>query len=439
MRTELLTPNAKTQEDEERLLDKLAWGREHNDGGKLYLLISAKGAAYWSFRFKLPGDKERKITLGSRAIRTAREARDEAARLRRIVRDGGDPRTARPEGAPGKASPLFEIMARDTMARKTARAAGAKPMHQKSIEKWTLNVETYAKPLHGRQMHTITVDDIIKLLEPIWLTIAPAAGEFRGRLEAIFKQWIAIERGKGVTSHIINPASRDYISCLLPKQPKEGTKRGSHKALPFRLMPAFWAELRKIDTMASKTLQMIILTCVRTNEAQQMKFGQVGPHEECEGVCWTIPDKIMKNGLVATIPLCPTAVALLDEMRALRDRDRPGEELVFPGRDGGEQSENTILQLIQRDMGYSGKIEGKPRATTHGMRTTFRSHGDNKTHHAENTLEFCLHHIEGSDAALAYKKGDQWEKRTAALLDWEAYVTSGVPAAKPKPHLRLVG
>jgi hypothetical protein len=86
-------------------------------------------------------------------------------------------------------------------------------------DKWTLNFDVYAKPLHDKEIHTITVTDVYNVLEPLWLTIPVAAGEFRGRLERVFKRWIATERAKGNTDVIINPATRDLLVPLLPRQP----------------------------------------------------------------------------------------------------------------------------------------------------------------------------------------------------------------------------
>jgi hypothetical protein len=48
-------------------------------------------------------------------------------------------------------------------------------------------------------------------------------------------------------------------------------------------------------------------------------------------------------------------------------------------------------------------------------------------------LEYCLHHIEGGEVELAYARGDVWEKRKAALKEWETVCNS-----KAAPKLKLV-
>jgi len=73
------------------------------------------------------------------------------------------------------------------------------------------------------------------------------------------------------------------------------------------------------------------------------------------------------------------------------------------------------------------------KATVHGFRSTFRTWGQNETSIEREVLEYCLHHIEGGEAELAYARGDVWEKRKAALKEWETVCNS-----KAAPKLKLV-
>jgi integrase len=411
-------------------LSTLSPGKEHNDGGGLYLSINDNGSASWKFRKDFRG-KPLRMGLGSLTVLSIDEARDRAAKYRRMIRDDQDPRLEEEtgKGAGGRrTSPLFEDLYRATMATAMQRGEDVKQAHEKAVEKWQRDIDTYSKPLHGRQVHTISVDDVVAVLQPLWLTVPTTATEFRGRLERVFKRWIAAERAKGITDVIINPAAKDLVLPFLPTQ-TGGTKR--RPSLPYKQLPAFFAELAAINTVASKALQVVILTCARTNEGFQMRDAQIVPAED-GGMKWVIPGKVMKNGLQADVPLTQTVLGLIEQVK--RER-ASGETLVFPGSTKeGTLSENTLLAVIQRQLGYDG-TNGKPRASTHGKRATFRSWGMNETNHQRETLEFCLHHIEGSDAELAYAQGDMFEKRRKALEDWERYCLSGI--AK-KNSLKLV-
>src|SRR5262245_39182342 len=60
------------------------------DGGGLYLFVAANGTKSWVLRTLVKG-KRSDIGLGSVSLVSLAEAREEAVRLRKIARAGGDP------------------------------------------------------------------------------------------------------------------------------------------------------------------------------------------------------------------------------------------------------------------------------------------------------------------------------------------------------------
>ena len=60
----------------------------------------------------------------------------------------------------------------------------------------------------------------------------------------------------------------------------------------------------------------------------------------------------------------------------------------------------------------------------HGFRSTFRTWGQNETSIEREVLVYCLHHMEGREAELAYARGDCWDKRKAAVKEWEGFCNS---------------
>ena len=166
-------------------------------------------------------------------------------------------------------------------------------------------------------------------------------------------------------------------------------------------------------------LEVLILTGARTTEAIQMRWSQI----DFAKAKWVIPGKAMKNGLEASIPLTETVIARL---KAIKELGLPGD-YVFPGQKAGTMmSNNTMLKLLQKDL-------EQPDVTVHGFRTSFRSWGQNESSHSRECLEYCLHHIEGGEAELAYKRGDMLDKRRAAMKDWEAFCNT-----RPQPQLKVV-
>jgi integrase len=278
-------------------------------------------------------------------------------------------------------------------------------------------VNVYCADLHQKQVHEITVDDVAAVLAPRWIKNPQAMRNCRSHLQHIFGAAMV----KGLRSrNEMNPAQwDDNLKFLRSKQPRKGKVRGSHPAMEYAELPAFMAELRQKETLGAWCLETLILTSVRTTEALQMQWGQLNLAK----AKWVIPDKAMKNGMEASIPLTDTVVARLKEIKAL---GLPGK-YVFPGQKTGKPlSNNTMLKLLQKDL-------KRPDCTVHGFRTSFRSWGQNETTHRRECLEFCLHHIEGGEAEIAYKRGDMWAKRMAAMKDWETFCTT-----RPQPQLTVV-
>ena len=66
----------------------------YSDGGCLYLVVAPGGSKHWIARLTIHG-RQTDLGLGGCGWVTLAEAREEAARLRKIARLGGDPRTER--------------------------------------------------------------------------------------------------------------------------------------------------------------------------------------------------------------------------------------------------------------------------------------------------------------------------------------------------------
>ena len=75
------------------------------DGNGLYLVVEPSGSKRWILRTVIKG-KRCDIGLGSVALVSLADAREEAARLRKIARSGGDPLAIRREEQRITPSPL---------------------------------------------------------------------------------------------------------------------------------------------------------------------------------------------------------------------------------------------------------------------------------------------------------------------------------------------
>jgi integrase len=386
---------------------------EHCDGSGLYLRVTGIGGRSWIVKYQWAKNQE-KMGIGSLADVGLADARKKARKIREQARDGINPKLHREQvSASARSAPLFKDFATMICDQVVAGLKG-----DKSKAKWRRCIDVYSEPLHKLAMDQIGVDDIVIALRPIWLTKPIAARETRAHLQHVFG---AAKAMKHIDRNAINPASwDDNLKHLLPKQPKAGSLRGKHKSLPYDEMPDFMVNLRALTAQSAKMLEVSILTCVRTIEVVQMQWSQI----DWKRGRWVIPGKAMKNGLEADVPLTDTVMAILRDIKA----DEWDETHVFPGlRAGTTCSNNTMLKLLKVDM--------EQKATVHGFRSTFRTWGQNETSIEREVLEYCLHHIEGGEAELAYARGDIWEKRKAALSAWERFCNS---KTTPKASLKLV-
>ena len=113
------------------------------------------------------------------------------------------------------------------------------------------------------------------------------ASRVRGRIETVLDFARAAGRRDGD-----NPADKAVISHLLPlRSEKAGVRH--QPALPFAKVPAFMTELRKMQGLPARLLELIILTGMRLDAGRpahcaEFDLGAPVP-------VWVIPETRMKN------------------------------------------------------------------------------------------------------------------------------------------------
>jgi integrase len=101
----------------------------------------------------------------------------------------------------------------------------------------------------------------MKALEPIWTVKPETASRVRGRIERVL-DW-ATARGYRTGE---NPARwRGHLENLLPA-PRKVQRVEHHPALPYPQIAAFMTDLRKLEGMAARALEFLILTAARSGE-----------------------------------------------------------------------------------------------------------------------------------------------------------------------------
>ena len=326
--------------------------------------------------------------LGSFPDRTLAKARERAREYRQQLQDGIDPLAERRRQQQER---IAEV-ARAVTFRQDAEAYMALHDHgwsRKHAEQWRRSLKNYVYPRIGHMViRDITSADVRLLVEPLWIEKTVTATRVLDRIAIVLDYAAAHGHRQGD-----NPA---HIRASLPK-PNKITTVENFAAVPYQQIGAVLAEIRKIETPASKALQFLILCASRAGEVRGCTWDEIDAHT------WKIPGKRMKGGKEHHVPLSPQALELLKAMPRNGDR-------VFPILD-----QHAMRRVLAK---------ATPNGTVHGMRATFRTWCLECTSFPPKLAEAALAHRLGADKTEeAYLRGTLFEKRRKLMEAWATYCT----------------
>jgi len=391
----------------------------YNDGGGLYLQVTKRGTRSWVLRFKRAG-QSRYMGLGPLHVIDLKEARERAREARRLIDAGLDPiGRRRTQAARAAARQMIFDAATDDYIK--AHSAGWRS--EKHRSQWRNTLATYASPVFGSQLVSdVDTAVIVRMLQSLWTTKTETASRLRGRVEKVL-DWCRV-RGYREGE---NPARwKGCLSELLPAKGKVHQVK-HHGALAYGEVPAFVQELRREASVAARALEFLILTSTRTGDligqgredAPPMLWGHVNLNQRL----WTIPRT--KNSSEHRVPLSHAAVAVLEQMKPLRD----ASDIVFPGsKQNRPMSENAMLVTIKR--------MGRTEATPHGMRSCFKTWASECTSYPREIVEACLSHVISDELEAAYRRTDFFDKRRKLMAQWGSYVNTPQRDARSVIRLR---
>lgn len=139
--------------------------------------VDPNEARFWIRGLTIHG-KRRELGCGSPPIVSLAKARDQAADNKRLARAGGDPLA---EKRKARDNLTFVQAVERYLATKLDEFRNEK--HRKQ---WRATLDTYAKPKLGHlNVRAIGMNDVLRVLEPIWKTKNETASRLRGRIEAV--------------------------------------------------------------------------------------------------------------------------------------------------------------------------------------------------------------------------------------------------------------
>lgn len=252
----------------------------------LYLQIRPQGTRSWLFRYERDG-RTHWVGLGAAAGIGAvnlSEARREAERLRVAVRDGADPLN---EKRAKQVEIKEEVPTFAWCCRQYVAAHEASWTNEKHRFEWGSSLKRYAEPVIGtKPVDEIDVNDVHRVLEPIWIAKPETASRLRGRVEAVLgwatakgyrsgdnpARWVG-----GALSHLLPPHGR--IQKVTPR-----------KATPYADVPALVSRIRALTSTSAYALLFTLLTAARTIETLGARWNEM----DFDTNVWNVPAERMK-------------------------------------------------------------------------------------------------------------------------------------------------
>jgi integrase len=337
--------------------------------------------------------------LGAFADKGLGEARDEAAVLRSEVRRGKDPMGDR-EAVAAERKPRVRVPSFAECAESYIEAHRSGWKNDKHADQWPGTIRMHVNPVIGElAVDRVGVEDVLKVLQPIWTSHPETASRVRGRIEKILGWAAAMGYRSGD-----NPAQWNggALSHLLPPISKIRTIE-HHSAVPYSEVPALVAKLRQNGSISAKALIFTILTAARTSEVTGATWDEI----DLGSKLWVIPAVRMKAGREHRVPLAPQAIAILEGLT--RDRD-----ILFAGSRPKKGLSNMAMLQLLRGIRTDA-------ATVHGFRSSFSTWAREQTDFPREIVESSLAHSSGDAVELAYLRTDFIDKRRQLMEQWAGY------------------
>ncbi len=372
-----------------KLVENLGAGR-HGDGAGLYLVVDPSGARRWIVRVTVKDQKNRKgaplrtdFGLGGADIVTINQARERALEYRRMAKTGLNPRFNAQRDIP-----TFEEISRQVHIDRMP--TWKNPKHG---QQWLNTLRDYAFPKIGRMpIDSIGQPEVLMCLSPIWTDKHETARRLSQRIKTV----LDVAKSKGFRSGE-NPVTAIKDAQVLPRVK---AKPQHHDAMPWRDVPAFFAELNGRSATAAKALQFTILTASRTSEVLDMTW----PEVDFDARLWKVPAARMKSGKEHRVPLTGEMLAILEPLKAM------ASVYVFEGQKRHKPLSNMSMLMLLRRMGSDN-------VTVHGFRSSFRDWAAEVANAPRELAEAALAHQVGSDVERAYARSDLLERRRK-LMEW---------------------
>lgn len=413
-----------------RLVETVTEPGKYFDGHGLFLRVQPNGARQWVQRITIRG-KRCELGLGSPPAIPLATARKLALEKRGAAMLGRDPIQ---EERDARAGLTFDAAVNEYLAVKLEEFRNNKHKAQ-----WRSTLDTYACPVLGPKLVSeITLQDVLRVLEPIWQGKTETASRLRGRIEAILS-WATVAGHRAGD----NPARwKGNLSEMLAN-PSKVAKADNHPALALGDAARWWKALAKREGITARALQFLSLTAARSSEVRGMTWDELdfggkdfkksSAAKLAASGTWNIPASRMKRERAHRVPLTPDAVTLLKSL------PRTKSPFVFHAARGGMLSDMSLSAVMRRmhedemKAGRPGYLDPKSKrpAVPHGMRSVFRQWTAEKGF-PRDMAELALSHQVGDETERAYQRSDMLVRRRNMMVAWSKFLRGEAKTAKKR-------
>ncbi len=298
---------------------------------------------------------------------------------------------------------------------------------EKYRETWRAQIERHAVPELGPMLvQDIEMQDVLRVLQPLWGEKTETASKLRQRIEAVLS-WATVHGYRTGD----NPARwAGNLKMVLPA-PSKVAGAQNFPALELGDVPRWWQALRARDGMGARALAFQAMTATRSGAIRFATWSEI----DLKAKVWTIQpgreaSKIAPSDKPKRVPLTADMVALLEALPRL-----DGCDLVFWAPKGGALSDATLSKVMRVIHEADTKAGGKgfvdaatgEQAVPHGLRSTFRTWVSERTEFDGDMAEVALFHKVGSKVQQAYDRADKVERRRGMMRAWCDFLAGKAP------------
>jgi integrase len=364
----------------------------------LALRVTARGVRSWVYFGRVHG-KMKRATLGRYPTLTLAKARQKAGETADAMRQGVDPAAAK-RAARKAVHDSFEAVADEWLKRDQA--------HNRSYAEVKRIIERDVLPAwQGRLISSITRRDVLELIDAVAdRGAATMARRLHAHLHRLFR-WCV---GRGILE--ANP---------MADSPKPGADVKRDRTLSDGEIALIWKASGELGWPFGPAFRLLVLTGARREEIGALRWVEI------DGNTIRLKGERTKNGEPHDIPLCASAIELLDGLPRIAD-----SEFVFTTTgDTPVSGWSRAKELLDKAIAEANDGHSLPDWRIHDLRRTLAT-GLQRLGFNLQTIEAVLGHVGGTRTGVVgvyQRHGFEPEKR-AALEAWAHHV-AGVVSGKP--------